>query len=216
MRALLLHRRGRRFESCSAHLGGEPGEPSARRHARADDLARARARRLSALRRIALASACALACRAASDLLPGRDPTAPPVRPTAARTRVSTPDATLGPTPGPIEDVDAAQGLLPEFSADLAAVQGATRYLLDVSVDFDPAAQQARIEGMARILITNREDTAWKDLALMLWPNDPQYRSSMAVGAALVEGQIVPPEPELGGLAIRLELPRPEIGRAHV
>ncbi|MGH2627797.1 MAG: hypothetical protein ACRDHY_14235, partial [Anaerolineales bacterium] len=153
----------------------------------------------------------ALACRAARDLLP--EPTAPALEPsaTSARTPVPSPDATLGATPGPIDDLvgSQAQGLLPDFVSDLGAAERATRYLLDVSVDFDPEAQRARIEGVARILITNGEGAAWNDLALMLWPNDPQYRSSMTVGAALVDGQLIAPEPELSGLAVRLELPRP-------
>lgn len=176
-------------------------------------MARTKAPRVSALGRIGLAAACTLACRAAWNLLPGPDPAArvTPGPPTAARTAIPSPQATLAPTPGPMEEDDAAQGqgLLPEFAADLAAAQGATRYFLDVTVDFDPAGQQARIDGIARILITNREDSGWNDLPLMLWPNDPQYRSSMTVGAALVDGQLVAPEPELNGLAVRLELPLP-------
>lgn len=166
-----------------------------------------------ALGGIALAGANALACRAASDLLPGLAST-PPIEaaPSATpRTSVSTPAATLGPTPGPIANLGDSQeqGLLPDFASDLSAAEGATRYLLQVSVDFDPESQRARLEGIARILITNREDRAWDDLPLMLWPNDPQYRSSMTVGAALVDGEKVVPQSDLGGLAVRIELPRP-------
>ena len=130
----------------------------------------------------------------------------------------SRPSATPLPTPLPFKptltvasDVGAAQrqGLRPEFAPDTARNVTWTRYTLDVEVAFDPHVEQATIDGRARIQFTNPLDTPLRDLELMLWPNDPQYRAEMQAGPALVDGAFVEPVPLLGNLALSLPLETP-------
>ncbi len=100
-------------------------------------------------------------------------------------------------------------GLREEFAADVQALSTATRYWIEVDVDFRPGAGSAKIEGVERVLFTNTSDRPLPDLVLMLWPNHEQYRSQMSAGPALIDGDLVPPEIELGGLALRFALPKP-------
>jgi hypothetical protein len=100
-----------------------------------------------------------------------------------------------------------ARGLLPDHAHDLESVNPTTQYFLEARVEFDPASQTAQIDGLARIQLTNHETSDWNDLPLMLWPNDPQYRSTMVAGPALIDGQMVFPTYELDNLALRLDLP---------
>lgn len=142
----------------------------------------------------------------------GRTPPATIGLPTAR------PSATPSPTRLPLHptltiepDIDSAQaqGLRPEFASDLLQARGWTRYTLDVNVAFDPRVEQATIDGQARIQFTNPIDTPLRDLELMLWPNDPQYRAEMRAGPALVDGTFVDPVPLLGDLALSLPLAEP-------
>jgi hypothetical protein len=102
-----------------------------------------------------------------------------------------------------------ARALRPGFEGDLAAIANPTRYWIELRVDFDPPNERAIIEGLARIRFVNPERGAIRDIVVMLWPNDAQYRAEMSAGPALIGGQLQPPHSELDGLAQRYELPRP-------
>ena len=128
------------------------------------------------------------------------------------------PSAIPSPTRLPFEptltvqpDIDSpqVQGLRPEYAADLLLSRDWTRYSLDVNVALDPRMEQATIDGQARIRFTNPLTTPLRDIELMLWPNDPQYRAEMWAGPALVDGAFVDPVPLLGDLALSLPLAKP-------
>ncbi|HLE03876.1 MAG TPA: hypothetical protein VI729_04585, partial [Anaerolineales bacterium] len=76
-------------------------------------------------------------------------------------------------------------------------------------MDFDPAVEQALIEGLARIRFVNPEGEPITEIVVMLWPNDAQYRAEMSAGPGLIDGQLQAPITMLGGLAQRYELRRP-------
>lgn len=139
-------------------------------------------------------------------------PTAAPSA-TPAATSTPPPTATLLPTlaPTPVASELDAQiaSLRPEFADDVAALEGATRYWIEIEVEFDPDQQRASIDGLLRALYTNRSGRPLNELAFMLWPNHPQYRSAMSAGPALIAGQLVLPETELGGQAQRYPLAEP-------
>lgn len=97
----------------------------------------------------------------------------------------------------------------PDFADDVRLFPDATRYWIDIDVDFDPRRELGTIEGIARIQFTNPHTEPLSDIVLMLWPNDPQYRAEASAGPALIDGQLVPAQSQLGGLALRYELPEP-------
>ena len=97
----------------------------------------------------------------------------------------------------------------PEFADDARSFPDATRYWIDVNVDFDPERERGVIEGLSRIQFTNPHTEPLSDIVLMLWPNDRQYRAEAEVGPALIDGQLVAGLPELDGLAARYDLPEP-------
>lgn len=97
----------------------------------------------------------------------------------------------------------------PEFADDVLLFPDATRYWIEVNVDFDPRREVGMIEGIARIHFTNPHSEPLSDIVLMLWPNDIQYRAEASAGPALIDGQLVPAQSELEGLALRYELPEP-------
>ncbi len=122
-----------------------------------------------------------------------------------------TPIPTLLPTPaaefGSLEDQQIA--LLPEFSADVEVLQGATAYLIQASVLLEEDRLRAQIVGTARIRYSNGTQEQLTDLPLILWPNDDQYRGEASAGPALIDGVLTEGVPELGGLALRYPLPEP-------
>ncbi len=123
----------------------------------------------------------------------------------------ATPWPTLAPTPtvDPAQDSQQAAALRGEFAADLDLFPAATRYWIELSVDFDPAESDARLNGQARIRYTNTERVPLAELVLMLWPNTEQYLAEMTAGPALIDGTLVTPEVEADGLRLRLRLPQP-------
>ncbi len=150
-----------------------------------------------------------------------RDPT-PSARPpsgtitlppayTATTEPTLTPTLTPIPTPDlPIDDLASqAAGLLPEFEGDLASLVSATRYAIDLQVEFDPQGERATLRGVARIRFINPLSEPLADVVLMLWPNDAQYRAEMEAGPVWVGELMVEPEPILEGLALRVPLPEP-------
>lgn len=116
---------------------------------------------------------------------------------------------TLAPTPQMGLDSKQAQAdaLRPEFATDVDIPTHPTQYAIDVTVQMVPGSLQAEMSGVARIKYTNPQTLPLHDVLLMLWPNNEQYDSHMSVGPALVQGQTVAPQMEMGGLAARLTLP---------
>ncbi len=178
-----------------------------------------RSRKLALAMLIVLGAACAPAA--------GREATSPTARPLPSETPTTTvlpsstatstasvtpePQATLIPTPIiPAQaHADQAQAMLAAYAEDVDSLPGATRYVIDVDVTFDPAAEKALISGVARILYTNMRSEPVPDLALMLWPNDEQYLAEMELGAAMVEGQLAEAQVSPDGIAARINLPEP-------
>lgn len=144
------------------------------------------------------------------------DPTRPPtstVEPQPTLTVSSTQQrlATLEATPRTSSPADFNQrmAMLDEFQEDVELFPQATRYIIEVDVEFNTEEQAGTIDGIARILYTNSSSNPLHDLAVLLWPNDRQYAATMEVGSAMINGQLVEPEEELGGLAARYLLPEP-------
>ena len=120
-----------------------------------------------------------------------------------------TPLPTLAPTPAAASPELQSQAMLPGFEGDVKLFPAATRYWIEVRVEFDPVGESGTIDGLTRIQYTNPHDRPLSDLVLMLWPNDQQYRAEIQAGPALIDGELVPARSELGGLAQRYELPEP-------
>ena len=126
--------------------------------------------------------------------------------PASTPTITLTPLPTLPPTPeAEIEDQTVA--LLPQFAEDVESFPNATRYWIELNVEFDPSGEKARLMGLAHYHFQNPLDVGLQDLVLMLWPNDPQYQATMTAGPALIDGQLVAIEEELDGLALRMHVP---------
>ena len=122
----------------------------------------------------------------------------------------STPQPTITPTSSPTQvfkTYEQSQAMLPQFTQDVDAFPQATRYLIDVQIDFAEDSPDASIQGEARIHYTNTTDEDLRDLVLMLWPNQDQYASAMTAGPVWVDGVQLDPTEELGGVALRIELP---------
>lgn len=124
----------------------------------------------------------------------------PTVSPTAIPTLPATPV---------LDNLGSAAPLLPTFAENGEAFPDATRYQIEITLDFTPEEALAFIEGMARIRFTNTLDRDLTDLWLMLWPNDAQYQSSMSAGPVLVQDRMVLPELGLEGRGLRILLPQP-------
>jgi hypothetical protein len=118
-----------------------------------------------------------------------------------------TPLPTLMPTPSITSD-DPSVALRPAFAEDAGLFPSATRYWIEIDIDFDVQESIAYIDGLARIIFTNPLEVALRDMVLMLWPNDPQYQANMTAGPILVEGHLIAPEIELDGVALRFRLPQ--------
>jgi hypothetical protein len=167
--------------------------------------------RVFALIMVALISACSQSIPKLEATQTAPETTNTPVitralPPAATATVTPTPLPTLPPTPG-AEIADQSAALLPSFVEDAESFPNATRYWIEVDVDFDPSGKKARIVGLARIGFTNPLAEGLQDLVLMLWPNDPQYQATMTAGPALIDGRLIAVEEELEGLALRIQLP---------
>lgn len=135
--------------------------------------------------------------------------TAGPGEPTRTPVAPATPAAELELTLDEADDAEAA--LRPAFEGDLAldSLADATRYVLDVTVSFESEVE-ATIAGTVDIRYTNQTGSALDELYLMLWPNHPsQYLGSAELGTVMVDGAVVEPDFEHGGLAARLTLAEP-------
>jgi len=143
-----------------------------------------------------------------SAVIPIRTPAATRALPPAHTPTITpTPLPTLPPTPE-MEINGHTAALLPAFASDAELFPMATRYWIEVSVDYDPQGLAARLEGLARIRFTNPLEVALRDIVLMLWPNDLQYQATMTAGPVLIDGYLVQPVVELDGIALRIRMPR--------
>ncbi|MFQ5923983.1 MAG: hypothetical protein ACE5M4_14185, partial [Anaerolineales bacterium] len=135
-------------------------------------------------------------------------PSATP-EPTVTPRFTPTPLPTLAATPATsVRDLQ-AEAMLAEFTDDARSFPEATRYWIELRVEFDPRQARGTIDGLSRIRFTNPHSEPLSDIVLMLWPNDFQYRAEARAGPALIDGKLVPASMELGGLALRYDLPEP-------
>jgi hypothetical protein len=149
-----------------------------------------------------------VACGAQTKEPTGTQTAASTPEPTATPRFTLTPLPTLAATPNFGRSTQVA-AMLQEFAGDARLFPSATRYWIDVNVDFDPGREQGTIEGLSRVQFTNSSSEPLSDIVLMLWPNDRQYRAETKAGPALIDGHLVPGESELDGLAMRYDLPEP-------
>ena len=151
--------------------------------------------------------AFALSCSLPQRLL---SPTAPPA-PTLPPAHTPTAPPEPARQAAALEHSDAAHAaaMRPEFVVDLDRFPLATRYLIEVEARMSADAQQASLSGHVRILFSHPGGEPLEELALVLWPNDPQYSGTMRLGTLRVDGVEVQPQPELGDLAVRIPLPAP-------
>ena len=149
-----------------------------------------------------------VSCSAPSAPTP-KSPTRTPHSTQALQPPTATPPPlpTLSATPLALPQASQTAAMLPDFAPDAEGFPGVTQYWIDAEVTFEPQAQRATINGIQRIRFTNRSDRSLLDIVFMLWPNDAQYRAEMQAGPALIDGQLLPPVQELGGLVQRYELP---------
>ncbi len=133
--------------------------------------------------------------------------------PANTATHAPGPTSTTEPTPT-LQAQKPELGLRPAYAEDMEKLGPLTFYSLDVEVTIQPDGESAVIDGSSLIRYSHDERTALREIALMLWPNDEQYAAEMMVGQVLVDGRAVKVTEELGGLALRVALPRPlEAGR---
>ena len=123
-------------------------------------------------------------------------------------TPVPPPTNTPQPTPE-IQLSDQKPGLLSAHVDDLASLNGATRYSIEVEVTFDAEMRTAVLDGWAQIYFKNNVDNPLHEIYLMLWPNDPQYQASMVAGPIFIKDKVIDPKQELDGLALRVDLALP-------
>ena len=141
-------------------------------------------------------------------------PAATPQAATAAVQATPTraaPPADLAPTPQADWTDDQSQRLplRDPFGEDAASFPTATRYWIQATLDLDPPASRAELEGVARIRFTQPLAHQLDDLVLMLWPNDAQYAAVMTAGPAMIDGRLVEAEPLSNALGLRFVLPEP-------
>jgi hypothetical protein len=161
--------------------------------------------------------------------LPGADPTPTPTAqdplatatspgpatttPSPANTRTpsssATPSPTFAPTlAAPPEGLDLQrEAMRPPFRGDIDLLPDASWYIIEVDVGVDAAANQADLQGMARIRFTNSTEAALDGIPLMLWPNHEQYQGEMRAGPVLVDGAFVESELVESGIALWVALP---------
>ncbi len=171
--------------------------------------------------RMRITSLVLTAAVALSGCLPAQPTAQQPDTATPSGTRALPPEHTAVPSPTPLPALEAtpslaadpsdgqAQALLADFAADADLLRDRTQYHIEARVEFDPLQEVASIDGAVTIRYRNQGPENVAELPLMLWPNDEQYRGSMQVEAALIEGRRVEPEMQLGGLAAVFPLEQP-------
>jgi hypothetical protein len=154
--------------------------------------------------------------KATDAFLSGTTPALPPSTPVVPASTVvpgATPSAPTAPAPtlpAAFDDFDQFRAAMrPEFAGDVDQFPDATRYVIDVTVQFDGGGG-ATLTGRERLRYTNQQDFALGDVYLMLWPNEGfQYLSRMTLGSVAVNGIEIQPALEHDGLAARLALAAP-------
>ena len=98
-----------------------------------------------------------------------------------------------------------APAVLPEDRAELDALQGLTRYQIDLEVD----AQAHRFQGSAVVQVTNNENLPLEELYFRLLPNGHKSygNGSLQVSQARVGGQLAEATRSLGDTALQVQLP---------
>jgi hypothetical protein len=129
--------------------------------------------------------------------------------PTASPTAIPSIPAT--PT---ISEHTQQSALLPEFVSDADVFPDATRYDIELDVDFQPGSTEAHIEGIARIRYVNPLEKNLSNIVLMLWPNDEQYQAQMQAGTAMIDGELTIPQAIMDGKALRIDL-RPSLAEGE-
>ncbi|MFN2147911.1 MAG: M1 family metallopeptidase [Anaerolineales bacterium] len=132
-----------------------------------------------------------------------------------AHTATPSPEPSATPRPVPTLAIDdPALGLLPQFSADVQRLGLLTTYSIEITVELSRDGRHARIDGTCLIQFRHDERQSLEEIALMLWPNDPQYQSQMTVESVQVDGRLADTTSSPDGIALRVRLPRPlEAGR---
>jgi hypothetical protein len=161
---------------------------------------------------LALLALPVLACQTLSNLIELEGPedqatdaflseaTATP-RPTRTPGPTPTAQPTLSPTLG--ASADAGWDLRPEFAEDAALFPDATRYTIEVTVEFEE--ERATLTGREHIYFTNAQAVALDHLYLMLWPNEAiQYFSDLELSNLMVNGVATEFTLEHVGLASRI------------
>jgi aminopeptidase N len=142
--------------------------------------------------------------KATDAFLSSATPATPTPRPTRTPGPIPTAQPTLPLTL--IPDADARWDLRPEFAADADLFPDATRYTIDVTVDFT-ADGSATLTGRERVRFTNPQSAELDHLYLMLWPNDDQqYFSDVELSNVTINGTPAEFTLEHDGLAARIEL----------
>ncbi len=164
---------------------------------------------LSVLLAAALITAClpivelAPTRRAAGELPQGTQALPPAFTPTIP------PPPTITPAPTPDSPVeDQRLGLLPAYGVDIVRLREATRYWIEIEINFADQGRSAFVDGRVRILFTNPLEDRLGEIALMLWPNNQQYAASMVAGPALIQGEVVEGQAMSGDPALIFDLPR--------
>lgn len=107
----------------------------------------------------------------------------------------------------PAELPEQSAAMLPQAIPDLDALSTATRYTIDLQVDFAAAS----FEGQAQVDFTNTEDVPLDQLYFRLLPNGQKSygEGSLKVKSVAVNGQPVQPRLSLSDTVLELPLPEP-------
>ncbi len=128
----------------------------------------------------------------------------------AEHTPTGIPNRTQTPPPRPeLPEIDTADGLLEGVDISNIDPDTLTRYWIEIEVQFEPDADEALIDGTTHIEYTNTTGEPLYDLALRLWPNDPQYQSRMVAGPVFRDGRALDSELEVEGTVLRVPFSRP-------
>lgn len=155
--------------------------------------------------------AASVALPSPTALPPTATPTEP-VQPTPTPTPTLRPPTPTAPAIPPISFDDLAvqrQAMRPEFAADVdsVAAAGASRYIIDVSLDLNE--ELPRLGGVEQIRYTNTENEPLDEIVFRLYPNLPGFGGDLTVDTVLIDGQPATPRPAANGTALRVPLPQP-------
>lgn len=143
-------------------------------------------------------------------------PETPPETPPAASTlppeHTTIPAAESSPTPPPdreLPELDVQIGLLESANVSNIDPETLTHYWIEIEIQFESGSDEALIDGTAYIEYTNTTGGPLYDLALRLWPNDPQYQSEMIAGPVMRDGRTLAADLEGDGTVMRIPFALP-------